>query len=90
MRVADAGFDGCRIKIQTGKIARIGGITKTQINAIGTVVHGCFEGRQAASRADQFHRGCGCLRRRAGQDGISNEIHKSLVKLWKMLVMVNP
>jgi hypothetical protein len=43
------------VKIQTGKIARIGSITKTEIYRIGAVIYGRLECRQTARRANQIH-----------------------------------
>jgi hypothetical protein len=54
MRVANTGVDSRLVKIESGKIACIGGIAKTQINAVSPVVNGSFQSGQATSRADQL------------------------------------
>ncbi|EKD96926.1 MAG: hypothetical protein ACD_23C01183G0002 [uncultured bacterium] len=76
MGVANAGLDGGFVKVQAGKIARIGGIAKAQVDAICAVVHCGLERRQAAGRAHQFQscrRSCAWPRL---MRGISNCSHK--------------
>ena len=57
MRVANAGFNGGFVKIEAGKVARVGGIAKAEVNAVGAVVNRRLERGQAAGRANQFHGG---------------------------------
>ena len=62
MGVGDAVGNGCFVKIETGKVAGIGGVAQTEVDTAGAVVHGGFQRRQAAGRADQFHGWqCGAL-----------------------------
>ncbi|MNT81667.1 hypothetical protein D3C72_2212850 [compost metagenome] len=56
MGVAHALGDGLLVEIEAGEIARIGGVAKTQVDGIGAIVDGRFQGRQAAGGADQFQR----------------------------------
>jgi hypothetical protein len=77
MGVTDAAVDGSLVKVQAGKIARIGSVAKAQVNTVGSVVDSGFQGRQAASRANQFHGYNSRLRRwRAGV--VRNGIHHAL------------
>jgi len=43
-----------RIKVQTGKVARVGGVLEAEVDAVGAMVDGGLEGRQAAGGADEF------------------------------------
>jgi hypothetical protein len=57
--VGDAGLDGGFVEVQAGKVARVGGVAQAQVDAVGAVVDGGLERRQAAGRADQFGGGAG-------------------------------
>ncbi|MCY1375022.1 hypothetical protein D9M69_624020 [compost metagenome] len=55
--IGHTGGDGRVIKIQSGEVARVGGVAQAQVNAVGAVIHGGLERWQAACRADQVHAG---------------------------------
>ena len=62
VRVGYARGNGGSVKVQTCKIAGVGGISETQIHAVCTVINRCFERGQATCRADKLGRrarGCG-------------------------------
>jgi hypothetical protein len=42
------------IEIEAGKIARVGAVTETHVNGVGTVIHGRLEGRHAPRGTDEF------------------------------------
>ena len=54
MRITDAIRDGSLVKIETGKIARVGRVTKAEVYAVRTAVNCSFERRQTARRANPF------------------------------------
>ncbi|MEZ5608280.1 MAG: hypothetical protein R3E52_14475 [Burkholderiaceae bacterium] len=54
MGVGNAALYGGLVEVQAGKVARVGGVAQAQVDAVGAMVDGGLERRQAAGGADQF------------------------------------
>ena len=57
VRVGNAAGNGGLVEIQARKIAGVGGVAQAQVDAARAMVHGGFQGGQAAGGADEFERG---------------------------------
>ena len=57
MGVGDAVAHLRRIEVESGEVARVGGVLEAEIDTVGTVVDGSLEGRQAAGGADELDLG---------------------------------
>ena len=62
MRVADALTGFGKIEIEAGEVARVGAVAKADVDRVGAVIDGGLQRRQAAGRADEFHKISGKLK----------------------------
>ena len=52
--VSDAFGDAVAGEVEAGEVARVGGVFQAEIDGIGAVINGGFQGGQVAGGADQF------------------------------------
>ena len=74
VRVTDAIVDGRFVEVEPGEIARVGGVTKTEVNAVRAVVNGGFQRRQTSCRTNQL-KGRGVRPRRRCGGMVGSGIH---------------
>ena len=55
VRVLDTLGSAFVVEVQAGKLTGVGAVFKTEVDSVGTVINGGFQGREAAGRAHKFH-----------------------------------